>query len=186
VEAGNEQLRHHGYVADVAAQIGPKSLTVDPSHRFLYVANADGSVAGFTIAATTGALTEVPGSPFPASVAVGTRRISMTVHPTCRFLYVANSDTAVVGFAIDPTTGALALIGAFSTGGTSLEAVAVDSTGRFAYVANAGSNNVSGFAINGTTGGSPHARHAPTHGHGAEFDNNDWHDAVMGHWFRRS
>jgi 6-phosphogluconolactonase (cycloisomerase 2 family) len=151
VDVGTGQLRHHGYVADVAAQIGPESLALDPSNRFLYVANADGSVTGFTIAATTGVLTEILGSPFPAPVVAGVGRISLAVHPSGQFLYVADANTAVIGFTIDPTSGALTLIGAFSTA-TGPEAVRVDPTGRFAYVANAGSNNVSGFTIDRTTG----------------------------------
>jgi 6-phosphogluconolactonase len=151
VDVGTGQLRHHGYVADVAAQIGPESLALDPSNRFLYVANADGSVTGFTIVATTGVLTEILGSPFPAPVVAGVGRISLAMHPSGQFLYVADANTAVIGFTIDPTSGVLTLIGAFSTA-TGPEAVRVDPTGRFAYVANAGSNNVSGFTIDRTTG----------------------------------
>ena len=43
------------------------SITIDPTNRFLYVAN-DGaaSVSGFTLDTTTGALTPMAGSPFPA------------------------------------------------------------------------------------------------------------------------
>ena len=50
-------------------------ITIDLSGRFLYSANfADNNTSGFKIDASTGALTSVPGSPFP----VGFRPISVT------------------------------------------------------------------------------------------------------------
>jgi 6-phosphogluconolactonase len=45
----------------------PKSLSVDNSGRYLYVASSTGNnVAAFAIDSATGILTAVPGSPFPA------------------------------------------------------------------------------------------------------------------------
>src|SRR5258708_6900845 len=51
----------------------PISVTVDPSGQFAYVANdismpSAGSISAYTIDGTTGALTEVAGSAFPAGV----------------------------------------------------------------------------------------------------------------------
>ena len=42
-------------------------MTIDPANQFLYVAN-DGSanISGFRLDASTGALTPMAGSPFPA------------------------------------------------------------------------------------------------------------------------
>ncbi len=81
---------------------------------FAYVANCGavpgcdgvglGNVSAYTIDGTTGALTEVAGSPFPAE------RIprSVTVDPTGQFVYVANLESNnVSAYAIDGTTGAL-------------------------------------------------------------------------------
>src|SRR5262249_44333261 len=58
----------------------PRSAAVDPSGKFLYVANfafpAPGNVSGYTINSSSGALTAIPGSPFatggigPISVAI--------------------------------------------------------------------------------------------------------------------
>jgi hypothetical protein len=65
VDATTGQLRHNGYVA---AGTGPSSVTVDPSGRFAYVANQfpDNNISGYTIDASSGALTPLPGSPFAA------------------------------------------------------------------------------------------------------------------------
>ena len=52
----------------------------------------------------------------------------------------------------DATTGALSSIGAAIAAGTSPFSVSVDPSGKFAYVANTGTNNVSAYSINTTTG----------------------------------
>jgi 6-phosphogluconolactonase (cycloisomerase 2 family) len=63
-----------------------------------------------------------------------------------------NSSDDVSVYTINPTTGALAAVGTPVTAGTDPVSVAVDPTGRFAYVANFGSGNVSVYSINPTTG----------------------------------
>ncbi len=78
---------------------------------FAYVANCGGACTGgigpgnvsaYTINGTTGALTPVAGSPFPA----GTNPRSVTVHPTGQFVYVANLGSFnVSAYSIDGTTG---------------------------------------------------------------------------------
>jgi 6-phosphogluconolactonase len=143
----------------------PGSMTVDPSGRFVYVANPGdpwspdyGSVSMYSINATTGALTytgmlggNCPGLCFPSSVAVD---------PSGKFAYVASGGADfpfnVEMYTIDATTGALASIGTIAAGGYP-QAVAVDPAGKFIYVvtasATAGSpGSVSMYAINATTG----------------------------------
>ena len=122
---------------------------------FAYVANfRSGDVSAYTIDGATGALMEVDGSPFPA----GSGPWSVTVDPAGRFAYVANQVSFplpgnVSAFAIDGTTGALTPVaGSPFLAGTRPSSVAVDPTGRFAYVANFSSNNVSAYTIAGTTG----------------------------------
>jgi 6-phosphogluconolactonase len=132
---------------------GPISVAVDPSGKFAYVANNfSNNVSGFTIDSTTGALTEITGSPFtPVS-----QPTSVAVDPSGKFVYVANAGSNTVsGFKIE-STGALTEItgppaSPFSVG-TNPRSVAVDPSGKFVYVANSGSHNVSGFTIDSTTG----------------------------------
>jgi len=58
---------------------------------------------------------------------------------------------ATVANAIHAATGALSSIGAVAAG-TRPVSVAVDASGKFAYVANGGSDNVSAYTINAATG----------------------------------
>ena len=67
----------------------PRGVAVDPSGKFVYVANSDsGNVSGYTINLPTGALTPIAGSPFPAG---GKAPNSVAVDPSGRFAYVANA-----------------------------------------------------------------------------------------------
>src|SRR5262249_48642698 len=66
------------------------SLPVTYTPKFAYVANNyQHDVSGYTISATSGALTPVPGSPFAAK----SRPVSVAVDPTGRFAYVTNSNS---------------------------------------------------------------------------------------------
>ena len=153
-----------------ARGVGPYSVAVDPSGKFAYVANSDSdNVSGYTINPTTGALTAMAGPPFPA----GDEPRSVAVDPSGKFAYVANfRDKNVSGYQIDPTTGALKEIpddplteipdgSPFPARGVGPNSVAVDPSGKFAYVANSeksdsGKYSVSGYMINPTTGALTH------------------------------
>jgi YVTN family beta-propeller protein len=145
----------------VAAGLDPHSVAVDPSGKFAYVANAGvdvlpGSVSMYTINATTGALASIgtinadQNAPF-----------SVAVHPSGKFVYVANeggyAPTSVSMYTINATTGVLTLVGVVAAGGRAIS-VAVDPMGKFAYVANASNgfpgeaDDVSMYTINTTSG----------------------------------
>jgi 6-phosphogluconolactonase (cycloisomerase 2 family) len=92
---------------------GVSEMVVEPTGRFLYVLNAcsvplgspcPDTISVFRIDATTGGLTEIPGSPF----FVGFDPIEMTLEPSGQFLYVdfLFSDR-IAGFRIDATMGGL-------------------------------------------------------------------------------
>ena len=133
----------------------PESVVVDPSGKFAYVPNGDGvfpnSVAMFTINATTGALTSI------GKAAVDGFAHSMTVHPSGKFAYVPAANTtfgeagSVATFTINATSGALASVGT-PAAGIDPHFLAIDPAGKFAYVANSGSNDISMYTINTTTG----------------------------------
>ena len=108
-------------------------MAVDPTGKFAYVANpGSNNVSGYTINATTGALTAIAGSPFPA----GASPFSVAVDPTGKFAYVANESSQsnnVSGYTINATTGALtAIAGSPFPAGAGPVSVAVDPTGKFA------------------------------------------------------
>ena len=146
----------------------PGSITVDPSGKFAYVTNegdpwgyedgANGSVAMYTIDATTGALTSTgtingncPGLCNPSS---------MVVDPSGKFAYVVTGGAGVpynvAMYTINATTGALTSIGTIAAGPVPIS-VAVDPAGNFVYVATVNATpgsagSVSMYAINATTG----------------------------------
>ena len=164
----------YGYGVDYGSGVYAGSVTVDPVGKFAYVTNsgdvydygltdgANGSVAIYTIDATTGALTSAgtingncPGLCLPSSV---------LVDPSGKFAYVANGygggfiDAVpfnVAMYTINATTGALTSIGTIATG-TEPTSIAADPSGKFVYVVNenmgAAAGNVSMYAINATTG----------------------------------
>jgi 6-phosphogluconolactonase (cycloisomerase 2 family) len=113
-------------------------------------ASIPGSVSAYT-SGTTGALTQIPGSPFPA----GQNSHSVVVDPTDQFAYVANHDSNdVSAYTINASNGALTPIRGSPFGaGTGPHAITVDPTGKFVYVANEESNDVSAYTINAANGG---------------------------------
>jgi len=141
-----------------ATGVQPASVTINPNGRFAYVADAgldDGDISVYTVNATTGALTPVPGSPFAA----GHEPTSLAVSPNGKFVYVTNnivqfSDLtgAVSAFVVNASTGALTPVsGSPFAAGMETFGMAIHPNGRFAYVANGLSNDISVFSIN-TTG----------------------------------
>lgn len=147
----------------------PKSIAFDPSGSFAYVANSAGNdISAYTVNSSTGALTAITGgsaaacggtvSPNPNNCfAAGTTPVSITIDPTGSYLYTANSGSNnVSGFAINSSTGELAAISGTPASpfaaGTSPVAVTLDPSGKFAYATNAGSNNVTAYTVDGSTG----------------------------------
>jgi 6-phosphogluconolactonase (cycloisomerase 2 family) len=153
VTAGNQPA--------LATGASPVALVVDPTGKFLYVANeTDESVSGYSIDSMTGALSPidtdaVTGGIQPA-IATGIAPAAVTIDPLGKFLYVMNGGGApgsVSAFAIDATAGALTTVaGSPFAAGTAPADFAMDASGKFLYVANSGSDDVSAFTIDSTTG----------------------------------
>ncbi len=133
----------------------PGSMAVDPSGKFAYVGTGAAGlfygVAMYTIDATTGALTSI------GKLAATAAPSFVAADPAGKFVYVAipnatpGSAGSVSMYAIDATTGTLASEGTITVG-TDPSSVAVDPSGKFAYVTNFSSNDVSIYSINATTG----------------------------------
>jgi 6-phosphogluconolactonase (cycloisomerase 2 family) len=129
--------------------------TVNPSPtgkvpKFAYAANFNGggagSVSAYTINTSSGALSAI-GSPFAA----GTGTVAAGADSAGKFVYAANQDKTVNAYTINRADGSLVTVNSYATGTTPVW-VAVDPGGRFVYVVNGGSNDISGFAINTSTG----------------------------------
>lgn len=162
VDPADPATTHNG--DNFLAGNGPRSLDIDPTSRFVYVANAnDNSVAAYTINAATGALTLAScGAPGPSCNAsghflAGTTPTSIVVDRTGKFVFVANIISGnISAYSIANAaggTGALtALASSPISAGTSPTSITVDLSGKFVYVANYDSADVSAYSMSTTTG----------------------------------
>lgn len=86
-----------------ASQLGPKSIVVDPTNTYVYVANSTANViTGYTLG-TDGTLKALPNSPFTS----GTTPTAMSLDSTGKYLFVVNSGGSpdMQVFSFDATTG---------------------------------------------------------------------------------
>lgn len=146
----------------------PVSVAVDPSGKFLFVANYNfATVRAYQIDQNTGSLTQAPGSPFPA----GTVPQSVTVDLTGRFVYVANGyrngNGTVSAYSMDPRMGTLTPVPGspfsvpadpskpgFPAPGSAPVSVTVHGTtaGEALYVADSFQSDIWEYIIDETTG----------------------------------
>ena len=157
----------------IGAGFQPVSVAVDPSGRFVYVANeGSNNVSMFTIDSATGALAELA-SPVPAE----SGPVSVAVAPDVtgkfgKFVYVVNSSARSVSiYTADSATGALTPSGRFAPAGRGPVSVAIQPSGKFAYVASNGclsglNTCVWTFVIDPTTGAL--TRSGPVYGDGMQ------------------
>jgi YVTN family beta-propeller protein len=145
INATTGALTTIGTIDENLALVDRTSVAVHPSGNFVYVATS-GSILMYTVDATTGALTSI------GSVA-GQDTGQMAVHPSGHFAYVTNLDSGntISMYTINQTTGALTPTGAVATGKLP-DPLAIDPSGKFAYVADWNSNDVSMYTIDAATG----------------------------------
>jgi len=136
----------------------PSFLTVDPTGKFLYVTASlsDGAaVFMYSIDQTTGLLTPTS----PARVFTGGIPFQVVIAPNGKFAYVVNNlsdpgtPNGVWQFIRDQSSGVLTPNPtAAAAAGNGPTGVAVDPSGRFAYVVNRQDNTVSMFTIDPASG----------------------------------
>ncbi len=154
--------------------MNPVSLAIDPSGKILFVANqGSDNISVFTVSGTS--MTELAGSPFsdvdPLNPVVA-GPTSLVVTPTGNYLYVANQFTnSVSAFQYD-STGVLSTLSPFTYPvGTNPSGLALSrniltngtiTQSHFLYVANSGSDNVTGFAVCDVVSANPTTCLSPT------------------------
>lgn len=143
-----------------ATGISPASIAIDPTGKFVYVANfgsntLPGSISIYSI--DTGTTGGVPG----ALIAQGTitttvdspTSIVVTASAAGTFAYVANfGNDSVTSYSVNPSNGALTSTnpGIALSGGTAPTSVAAEPNGKFVYVTNLSmpsNGNVAAFGI---------------------------------------
>ena len=131
--------------ADPNSTVQPGEIVVDPSGKFVYVTLVQSNqVAGYSITMPSGALTPVPGSPFPA----GSGPLGLTA--VNEFLYVSNlMDGTLSGYTIDFASGMLT---PFANSPFPIRAGAItgDTFGAFLFVS--GTGGITSFKVDVTSG----------------------------------
>jgi trimeric autotransporter adhesin len=138
----------------------PNDIVVDPSGRFVYVANSNTNASGNSISQYTIGLNGQLTPMTPPTVPTGTEPWSITIDAAGLNAYVPNRNNKQPGtvshYTIDATTGALTLAVPVApatnptTAGTGPTSLAIDPSGGFAYVTNRDSglpSTVSQFSI---------------------------------------
>lgn len=131
-------------------RIDPEKITTATvaSASFLYAGNtADGTISGFSINPQTGALTAVPGSPFPLGLT--DTDISLASSPNGQFLF-ASDDTSpsVHVFSIASATGSLSEVpGSPFNVGAPADGLKVSPSGHFLAAGLGSTHTVGVFAI---------------------------------------
>ena len=130
------------FIGKAAAGTNPAAVSVAPSGKAAYVANAgDGTVSQYTVGAD-GTLT--PMAPPTVTAGTGVRRLALD--PAGHFAYAVNPGSGDVTAYSVAANGALTRVGATPVG-MSPQAIAIDPGGQFVYVANSGGNNVSQLKV---------------------------------------
>jgi hypothetical protein len=106
-------------VQDEASSVGtpitrPSIVDLPLNGRGVQTARGSSSVYGYTINASTGALTPVPGSPFGST---GDHPVGVAVDPTGKFAYVTNYYAGTVSeYSINASMGVLTSLGSIAAG----------------------------------------------------------------------
>jgi 6-phosphogluconolactonase (cycloisomerase 2 family) len=138
------------------------------TRRFAYVSTHQAGVLCYAIEAVSGALTRLDKSPCLS----GGIFTSAAAHPSGRFLYVTSyaldsmtyeHTDEIRGYAINRTDGSLTEIpgSRLPSAGWNPVAITVDPLGRFVYMANYGSKDVSAYSIDPATGSLAAIRGSP-------------------------
>jgi 6-phosphogluconolactonase len=128
----------------------PSYIAVVPSGKFAYVTDAAfGWIYIHGIDAASGALSR------PITfTSIGSRADFLTIDPSGRFLYVTDDTDSVRTLAIDPSTGMFSEVtgSPFGQTGAAPGTMQLDPLGKFGYVANFASRNVSAYMMDTSTG----------------------------------
>lgn len=136
--------------ATVGTGSGPNAIVIDPSGKYLYVANfGDNNIGQYTINAD-GTLSPLTNVGAPAGlVSSGLQPDGIAIDPTGHYVYTANKgDGTVSQFTVGNDGGLVPMTTAHVfTNGNGPSAVMVDPTGQYVYVPNRGDTTITQFKI---------------------------------------
>ena len=150
-------------VASMAACLGCGST----SNHFVYATiPAASQIIAYREDPNSGVLTQISGSPY----SVGEGAISLVLHPSGKFLYVANpglggtieDDISLFTIASDGTLKEVTPRAPLGSGASQPKLLVMDPAGSFLYVMNAGSSNISVFSIDSGSGALTQITNSPS------------------------
>lgn len=133
---------------------GPRHIAFHPTAKFVYVNNERNStVTAYAYDGAKGTLTKQQDiSTVPADFNGGNAPADMRIHPSGKFLYVANrGQYSLALFGIDSNTGSLTALGHESFEGEPRN-LFVDPNGRFLIVGDLGGSKLRVYRIDEQTG----------------------------------
>jgi 6-phosphogluconolactonase len=147
-------------VASIASCIGCGQTT---SHYVYATIPAADQVIAYREDPYSGVLNELSGSPYP----VGDGARSAVLHPSGKFLYVANpgqeeNDISLFTIAINGTLTEVLPRTSVAPNASLPELLVMDPAGGFLYVMNSGSDNISVFSIDSSNGALTQLASSPT------------------------
>ena len=130
----------------------PRFIVTDPTGRYLYASDANVTpnpyIRFYSIDQGDGSLSELGGQGSPLPLAAGAYVNALAIDPAGRFLYTmegTSSSNNIHAYAIDQATGGITeLVGSpyqLGGGGLSARGMAMDSKGRYLFVASAAVDN---------------------------------------------
>ncbi|HHI93385.1 MAG TPA: hypothetical protein ENK04_07730 [Gammaproteobacteria bacterium] len=138
----------------VATGKGPSDVVIDKNGWYAYVTNADdNTMSVYYIDKKNGRPKPVKGSPFNT----GKQPTFISLDPAARYAYVVNTGDDTVSVYryrsnVTPLIFETVYYGSPFATGKAPASIEIDPTGRYAYVANAGSNDISAYRIHHQTG----------------------------------
>ena len=139
------------YQSDSRYPVGsnPSALAVDPTGKYLFVANrGDNSLSMFNIHFQGGLLEAVPGTPVPT----GTSPVAVAVHPGGEWVLVANRESSDISiYRLNALGGALGAQSSLKVEPHPMD-ISFGPAGRYVYVRFKGLKSLRKYVLNTTTG----------------------------------
>jgi 6-phosphogluconolactonase (cycloisomerase 2 family) len=135
----------------------PEYATIDPSGSHIYVANdGDGTVSGYSINTSTGALTPFAGGPTMVTGSISV--LNLVIDPSGKYLYVLDAgdptttpitNGRVFGYVLnsDGTLPTTPITGTPQTAGGLPTGIAIDATGTLLAIDNSNDNDISLYTV---------------------------------------
>ena len=122
----------------------PFAATIEPTGRYLYIANYGGGISGWSIDPVYGALTELSGSPYPTD---GNAPNAIAVALNGRAIIVDNQAESTTASLAIQSDGTLQMRGTPQPAGANPNGVTVDPTSQFVYTSSTTQSTVSAYRL---------------------------------------